>query len=71
MCLLMQYCSNGDLFTRINKPGTKPFGVVKIVQWFDQLSQAVKYLHGRGVIHRDIKVSFLLLISYLFAPKIF
>lgn len=57
MCLLMQYCSNGDLATRIREQGVKPFDMAKIVEWFDQMSQALEYLHARNVVHRDIKVS--------------
>ena len=60
VCFLMQLCSNGDLAARITKQGGVPFEFAKIVQWFEQLSEGVKYIHTRKVLHRDLKVSIIL-----------
>ena len=53
----MEYCNGGDLTDKINKAQlkNKPFTENQIMEWFCQLCLAVKYIHNKNVIHRDIK----------------
>ena len=55
--LIMEYCDGGDLTDKIREAQTlnKPFSERQLMEWFCQLCLAVKYLHARDIIHRDIK----------------
>ena len=55
--IIMEYCNGGDLTDKINKAQlkNKPFTENQIMEWFCQLCLAVKYIHNKNVIHRDIK----------------
>lgn len=66
----MQFCQGGDLAKRIHKQGAEPFDYAKIVQWFDQLSQGVKFIHAGKIVHRDIKVLFLFIqVNHYIQPQ--
>jgi serine/threonine protein kinase len=51
--LVLQYASNGDLLDRLNAQG--PLSEKQTRRIFKQLVLAINYLHGRGVVHRDLK----------------
>ncbi|EPB83219.1 CAMK protein kinase [Mucor circinelloides 1006PhL] len=55
MYIIMEYGIDGDLFDSITsgEMGMKEYEV-KIV--FDQIAHAISFLHGRGIVHRDIKL---------------
>ena len=46
----------GDLGYRIKKSKGKPFTEKEIMHWFIQLAMTLDYIHGRKILHRDIKV---------------
>ena len=49
--LVMEYCSGGNLNSRLNslaKDYTK-------ISWILQIMEAVKYLHDKRIVHRDLK----------------
>ncbi|KAK3885306.1 hypothetical protein Pcinc_010471 [Petrolisthes cinctipes] len=56
-CLLiaMDYCGGGDLHSLINGRGSVLFPEDRVLDWFVQLCLAVKYIHDRKILHRDIK----------------
>jgi serine/threonine protein kinase len=59
---VMEYCSEGDLFSLVQKGWLK--GEAKLKDrlcLFKQLVQGVAYLHANGIAHRDIKLENLLL----------
>lgn len=58
-CEVMEYCSGGDLYSRINT-GTLT-DTHEINCYFKQLLTGVAYLHSVGVCHRDIKPENLLM----------
>lgn len=53
----MEYCSGGDLATRIKekKETDVPFEERLIHCWALSLCLALKYIHGRNILHRDLK----------------
>lgn len=51
--LVLQYASGGDLLDRLNSQGPLPEKTARKV--FRQVLSAINYLHGKGVIHRDLK----------------
>ena len=52
--IVMEYIGGDDLFEMMRKSG-RPFPVEDVLEWADQLLDALAYLHGQGIIHRDIK----------------
>jgi serine/threonine protein kinase len=59
LCLVMEYCSGGDMCDLINRNG--PLTEQKARHLFGQLLSAVQYIHSKGIIHRDIKLDNLFL----------
>ena len=54
--IVMEYASQGDLYEKIKQQKSKLFPEEKLVDWFIQISMAVKYIHDRRILHRDLKV---------------
>lgn len=59
LIIIMEYCEVGDLSYHIKKKKNKneQFTEDEILNWFIQIAIALEYIHGRKVIHRDIKTS--------------
>ncbi|KAF6020418.1 NEK1 [Bugula neritina] len=55
ICIVMEYCESGDLEKKINAQQSVPFPEEQVWDWFIQLCLAIKYLHGKRVMHRDLK----------------
>jgi NIMA (never in mitosis gene a)-related kinase len=51
----MDYCDGGDLHSRIEAQRGILFGEEQILDWFVQITLALKHVHDRKVLHRDIK----------------
>lgn len=55
--------SGGNLMQRINSKTRLPENECKMI--FYQLTLGVKYLHEEGIVHRDLKVSFKIILLKL------
>jgi serine/threonine protein kinase len=63
LCIVMDYCEGGDLFQLVqqHKQRGRPIPENNVIQWFTQLSLALKYVHDKSILHRDIKTQNVLL----------
>jgi NIMA (never in mitosis gene a)-related kinase len=57
LCIVMDYAEGGDLFKVIDKNRRKyqKLGEPKIRRWVTQILLALKYLHDKHILHRDLK----------------
>jgi serine/threonine protein kinase len=53
--LVMPYLPDGSLATRLAQQG--PLPLYQTVQYVEQVASALDYAHARGIIHRDVKPS--------------
>uniref|UniRef100_A0A8C5H975 non-specific serine/threonine protein kinase n=1 Tax=Gouania willdenowi TaxID=441366 RepID=A0A8C5H975_GOUWI len=53
--IVMDYCEGGDLFQKINSQKAMLFPEEQILDWFVQICLALKHVHDRKILHRDIK----------------
>ncbi|XP_037106432.1 serine/threonine-protein kinase Nek1 isoform X2 [Syngnathus acus] len=53
--IVMDYCEGGDLFKKINSQRGVHFPEEQILDWFVQICLALKHIHDRKILHRDIK----------------
>lgn len=53
--IVMDYADGGDLQVRIKAQKGKYFHETQIVDWFTQICLAIKHIHDRKILHRDIK----------------
>ncbi|KAL5262001.1 hypothetical protein ACHWQZ_G007643 [Mnemiopsis leidyi] len=55
LSIVMDYCEGGDLFNKINQQKGQLFSEDQILDWFAQICLAIKHVHDRKILHRDIK----------------
>ncbi|XP_072040813.1 serine/threonine-protein kinase Nek1-like isoform X1 [Amphiura filiformis] len=53
--IVMDYCDGGDLYKAINGRRGILFPEEQIVDWFVQICLALKHVHDRKILHRDLK----------------
>ena len=55
LCIVMDNAGAGDLKTRLTAQNGARIPEEQIIDWFVQIALAVKHVHDRKVLHRDIK----------------
>ncbi|XP_053278993.1 serine/threonine-protein kinase Nek3 isoform X1 [Pleuronectes platessa] len=55
LCIVMEFCSGGDLLQRIRLQKTMQFCLDDILRWFSQMCAGAKHIHEKRVLHRDLK----------------
>ncbi|XP_049432113.1 serine/threonine-protein kinase Nek3 [Epinephelus fuscoguttatus] len=55
LCIVMEYCSGGDLLQKIRLQKTTLFSVDDILRWCAQMCAATHHIHDKRVLHRDLK----------------
>ena len=55
LCIVMDYCDGGDLYTKIHTSKSVGLSEEQIIDWFVQITLALKHVHDRKILHRDLK----------------
>ncbi|CAF0941097.1 unnamed protein product [Brachionus calyciflorus] len=55
LCIVMDYCDGGDLYSKIQSARGVLINEDQILDWFVQLTLALKHVHDRKILHRDLK----------------
>jgi NIMA (never in mitosis gene a)-related kinase len=65
--IIMQYCDNGDLEHKVKQQAQlkRPFSEIQVLDWFVQLCLALKHIHDRKILHRDLKTQNVFLMKNL------
>jgi len=53
--IVMDFADGGDLQSKIKSQKSKYFSETQILDWFTQICLAIKHIHDRKILHRDIK----------------
>ncbi|OXB72390.1 UNVERIFIED_CONTAM: hypothetical protein H355_012862 [Colinus virginianus] len=59
--MILEYCSGGDLYTRIRTQPLRRISEQEAFLYFAQLVNGLHYMHTRCIMHRDLKLENLLL----------
>jgi len=65
LCIVMDYADGGDLYAKITKQKQlgSGFSEEQILDWFVQICLAIKHIHERHILHRDLKTQNIFLTS--------
>ncbi|XP_011612536.1 serine/threonine-protein kinase Nek4 [Takifugu rubripes] len=53
--IVMGFCEGGDVYHRLKQQKGELLPERQVVEWFVQIAMALEYLHGRNILHRDLK----------------
>ena len=57
-CIVMEYCSQGNLYSFIEESRNNPDNFIKpdkMINWAKQIASGMSYLHLHKIVHRDLK----------------
>lgn len=69
LCIVMDYCDGGDVHQKIKAQNGTLLAEEVITDWFIQTCFALKHVHDRKVLHRDLKTQNIFLHTYSFSIK--
>ena len=55
LCIVMDYCSGGDLHVALHERCGSALSESAILDYFVQICLALKHLHDKRILHRDVK----------------
>lgn len=57
LCIVMDFADGGDMYSKIAKQKStgKQFNEEQVLDWFVQICLALKHVHDRKILHRDLK----------------
>lgn len=55
MIIVMEYANNGDLLKALRHQGKQLLNKNRIMMIFTQICLALKHIHDRKILHRDLK----------------
>jgi NIMA (never in mitosis gene a)-related kinase len=53
--IVMDFADGGDLFAQVQRVKKEHFKEERVLSWFVQICLALKHIHDRKILHRDIK----------------
>lgn len=56
MYIVQELCSGGELFDRLEEQPDYHYTEGQCAKLVKQMLSAVRYLHSKGIVHRDLKV---------------
>ncbi len=63
LCVVLQYCSGGSLFSRLHSYAGQRRPLQSIVSVLRDVCAGMAYLHSKGAMHRDLKTPNVLLLA--------
>ena len=65
LCIVMDYADGADMYTKIAKQQKSGVGFSEdqVLDWFVQMCLAIKHVHDKKVLHRDLKTQNIFLTS--------
>lgn len=65
LCIVMDFADGGDMYSKIakQKQTGKQFNEEQVLDWFVQICLALKHVHDRKILHRDLKTQNIFLTS--------
>ena len=55
LCIVMEFADGGDLSGKIKHSHGANFPQEQVLDWFIQVALALHYIHGKKILHRDVK----------------
>ncbi|CAN0355431.1 unnamed protein product, partial [Discosporangium mesarthrocarpum] len=55
LCIVMDYADGGDLYSYLKGRKGRPVEEEGVLDWFVQIALALKHIHDRKILHRDLK----------------